>query len=153
MCILNMSRLFSCIGSSFDLEPPPAAPALEAAQNAQMEALDYKASAPAAPAGLPMDLPNSGSRITGDRKRAAQDDDDVEDPKIPKLQSSHNRDGVDETISPFSRTRTVPRFFIPCVCTLAACVRACVCWVCACVMQDRERHRERARASERESET
>jgi hypothetical protein len=122
-----------------------------------------------------MDLQNSGTRITGDRKRAAQDDDDVEDPKR-KLQSFHNRDRVDkgpsrasslgsshgssviggtnsETISPFSRTRTVPRFFIPCVCTLAACVCVWVCWVCACVMQDRERRRERARASERESET
>jgi hypothetical protein len=112
-------------------------------------ALDYNASAPSAPAGLPMDLQNSGSQITGDRKRAAQDDDDVVDPKR-KLQSFHNRDRVDkgpsrasslgsshgssviggtnsETISPFSRTRTVPRFFIPCVCTLAACVCVCVC--------------------------
>ena len=102
-------------------------------QNAQTEALDNKASAPAAPAGLQMDLQNSGARNTGDRKRAAQDEDDVVDPKIPKLQSSHNRDGVDETLSPFSRTRTVPRFFVPCVCTLAACVYVCFCGCVGCV--------------------
>ena len=98
--------------------------------NVLATALDYKASAPAAPACLQMDVQNSGARNTGDRKRAAQDDGDVVDPKIPKLQSSHNRDGVDETISPFSRTRTVPRFFIPGVCTLAACVG--VLGVCVC---------------------
>ncbi len=175
--------MFSCIGSSCDLQPPPAAPALGAAQNAQTEALDYKASAPAAPAGLDMVLQNSGARNTGDRKRAAHDDDDVVDPKR-KLQSFHNRDGVDkgqplcedaspsrasslgsshgpsaiggtniETISPFSRTRTVPRFFTPCVCTLAACVCVCVClwvcWVCACVCKI-ERDTESARAPARE---
>ena len=132
------------------------------------------ASAPAAPAGLQMDLQNSGARDTGDRKRAAQDDDDVEDPKR-KLQSFHNRDGVDkgpsrasslgsshgssaiggtnsETLVPFSRTRTVPRFFIPCARWRRVCGCVGVLGVCAC-MQDRERHRERARASEGESET
>ena len=137
-------------------------------------ALDYNASAPAAPAGLQMDLQNSGARI-GDRKRAAHDDDDEVDPKYPKLQSFNNRDGVDkgpsrasslgsshgssaiggtnsETLVPFSRTRTVPRFFIPCARWRRVCGCVGVLGVCAC-MQDRERHRERARASEGESET